>query len=165
MQKRTASLMSKTKKTFPLAGLWDNGVHSYRTRIYYDKTDAAGLVYHAEYLCMAEQARTESLRSLGLFQRSLFKTDGIVLTVRHCSIDFKRPAFLDDLIEVKTRFKRIAGARVFLAQDISCVEENLDQTKFLVGMEFQIACVKRCGRPTRFPENLRLTISNIINAN
>ena len=157
--------MSEAGKSFPSSGLWHNGIHSYRTRIYYDKTDAAGLVYHAEYLCMAEQARTESLRSLGFFQRSLLRRDGIVLTVRHCSIDYKKPAFLDDLIEVKTSFKRIAGARVFLTQDIGCVEENIDEAQFLVGMKVQIACVNRCGRPTRFPENLRLIISNIINAN
>ena len=67
-------------------------------RVYYEDTDAGGVVYYANYLKFAERARTEALRSVGLEQTELMEKSGIAFVVRHCEAEFFRPARLDDLI-------------------------------------------------------------------
>lgn len=157
-------MTSKTDVT-PGVGSWNRGVHNFTTRVYYDATDAGGIVYHAEYLAIAEHARTESLRSLGFNQSTLLYEQGITLTVRSCSIEYTSSAVLDDLIEVKTNFDKIVGARVFLSQKIFKLDESSDFKSLLVDMRIQIACVNCIGRPTRFPARLRESIIKNINLN
>ena len=157
--------MGRTVDTISLSGSWHNGVHSFRTRIYYDATDAGGLVYHAEYLGIAEHARTESLRLLGFNQSALHQDQGIMLTVRSCSIEYRCPAVLDDLIEVETTYEKIRGARVFLSQKIFKLDEKSNCKSLLVDLQTNIACVNRHGRPTRFPEWVRESIIKNVNIN
>ena len=86
-------------------------VHRIRIRVYYEDTDAAGIVYHAAYLAFAERARTEMLRCLGLDHATLRARFGLVFTVRRCSIDYRAPARLDDLLEIATRWSAWAAPR------------------------------------------------------
>ena len=67
---------------------WSSGMHSFRARIYYDATDAGGIVYHTEYLTIAEHARTEALRALGFYQSRLARDKNILLTVRRCNVEY-----------------------------------------------------------------------------
>jgi acyl-CoA thioester hydrolase len=76
--------------------------HELAVRVYYEDTDAAGIVYHANYLKFAERGRTELLRSLGFDHRRLAQAHGLVFAVARCAIDFMRPARLDDLLHVRT---------------------------------------------------------------
>jgi acyl-CoA thioester hydrolase len=101
------------------------GVHRIRIRVYYEDTDAAGIMYHAAYLQFAERARTEMLRCLGLDHASLRARFGLVFTVRRCAIDYRAPARLDDLLEVETGLRRVGGASLDLEQRVRREERLL----------------------------------------
>jgi acyl-CoA thioester hydrolase len=90
--------------------------HKMRFRIYYEDTDAAGVVYHANYLKFAERARTEWLRAKGFSQSELKKRRGLVFAVRHIASDFLAPAMLDDEITVETRLQETGKVRMTLQQ-------------------------------------------------
>jgi acyl-CoA thioester hydrolase len=100
------------------SGVLEAGVHRIRIRVYYEDSDAAGIVYHAAYLAFAERARTELLRCLGLDHATLRARFGLVFTVRRCSIDYLAPARLDDLLEIATRVVRRGGASLELEQRV-----------------------------------------------
>lgn len=72
-------------------------------RIYYEDTDASGVVYHARYLAFFERARTECLRAAGYSQQDLMEKLGVAFTIARVSVDYRRPARLDDQIEVQTQ--------------------------------------------------------------
>ena len=92
--------------------------HSMKLRVYYEDTDASGIVYHANYLKFAERGRTEMMRALGFAHSGIAAETGIVFTVRQVSADFRLPARLDDLLSVETRIVEIGGARLRLDQRI-----------------------------------------------
>ncbi len=133
-------------------------MHSFRARIYYDATDAGGIVYHTEYLTIAEHARTEALRALGFYQSRLTRDQNILLTVRRCNVQYITPAFLDDLVEVRTDFNKLTGARIFLQQTIHRIDEKTTDD-LLVSIETEIACVSARGKAKRLPEELKEAIS------
>ena len=76
--------------------LFADNVFTFPIRIYYEDTDAGGIVYYANYLKFAERARTEYLRYLGINQQNMLKEQGIGFTVKDCYINYKSPAKLDD---------------------------------------------------------------------
>ena len=137
---------------------WSSEMHSFRARIYYDATDAGGIVYHTEYLTIAEHARTEALRVLGFYQSRLTRDQDILLTVRRCNVQYITPAFLDDLVEVRTDFNKLTGARIFLEQTIHRIDEKTTDD-LLVFIETEIACVSAMGKAKRLPEELKEAIS------
>lgn len=119
-----------------------------RFRVYYEDTDAGGVVYYANYLKFAERARTELLRDLGVSQRSLAEQRGTVFAVRRMEADFLAPAYLDDELEVRTKLLSRGGARLDMGQVIERDGEDL------VRMRVEIACVNAKGRATRIPAPL-----------
>lgn len=119
--------------------------HVYRLRVYYEDTDAAGVVYYANYLKFAERARSELLRDSGISQRALAEGGGPVFAVRRIEADFLRPARLDDELVVRTRVVGRGGASVELRQEISRAGAAL------VRLLVSIACVNARGRPVRIP--------------
>ena len=78
-------------------------VHRFPVRVYYEDTDAAGIVYYANYLKFAERARSEWLREIGGDEAKAMKASGLLFVVRRCEIDYLQPARLDELLEVTTR--------------------------------------------------------------
>ena len=98
--------------------------HIHTVRVYYENTDTAGVVYHANYLAFCEQARTEWLRALGYSQQSLFR-EHTAFAVRDLSCRFYAPAHLDDLLEVHTRIQRHSRARIVFEQTIVCDGKKL----------------------------------------
>ena len=129
--------------------------HELPVRVYYEDTDAGGIVYHASYLRFAERGRTEFLRRLGFGQRELAGEHGILFAVARCELVFARPARLDDLLVVHTQVSSLNGARIEMAQRI-----ERDDT-LLVRLDVTLA-VLHAGelRPTRLPEPLRAAFSN-----
>jgi acyl-CoA thioester hydrolase len=113
--------------------------------VYYEDTDAAGIVYYANYLKFAERGRTEMMRELGFAHSEIAKEIGTLFTVRRCSIDYRAPARLDDALTVHTRVMEIGGATLLLDQQIRRDEAILVQIYMLV------ACVGHDGRPRRVP--------------
>jgi acyl-CoA thioester hydrolase len=124
------------------------GVHRIRMRVYYEDTDAAGIVYHAAYLEFAERARTEMLRCLDLDHASLRDRFGVAFTVRRLAIDYRVPARLDDLLEIETRLVRLGGASVDLAQRV------LRDAQLLAALDLRLALLDAGLRAARLPRRL-----------
>lgn len=124
--------------------------HSLTLRVYYEDTDFSGFVYHARYLHFFERARTEMLRALGHDQRAMFANpEGPeAFVVRRMTIDFARPALMDDMVEVRSVTTKVQGATMQIDQRLYRGEELLCsadvQVAYLVG-----------GKPRRMPDSLR----------
>lgn len=119
------------------------GVHALPIRIYYEDTDAGGIVYHANYLRFAERARTEWLRAAGFDHPRLLEEHAVMFTVRRCDVVFLAPARLDDEIRVETQIDRLQGARIHLNQAVF-----LDD-RCLVTLAVELVLVDRRMRPVR----------------
>jgi acyl-CoA thioester hydrolase len=123
--------------------------HIFPVRVYYEDTDAAGIVYYANYLKFAERARSELLRTRGLGNRALQEGEGIAFAVRRLAIEYLAPAYLDDLLEVRSRITSVRGASIEAEQDV------LRDGRDLARLTLTLACVARNGRPARLPDNVR----------
>ena len=123
--------------------------HRQAIRVYFEDTDAAGIVYYANYLKFAERARTDMLRDLGVSHAEMMKRDGLVLVVRRCEIDYLKPAKLDDLLTVETDAAKIGGASIDLRQRVLRGNDVLADLKVLV------VCIGPDGRPARIPDYVR----------
>lgn len=139
----------------PGSGQWREGMHAFRVRVYYEDTDAGGIVYHANYLNFAERARTEMLRLIGAEQDEMRRKTGLGFTVRRCEIDFRAPARLDDLLEIRTLPREARGARVLAVQSLHHVIDGTVDPEWIVQLDLTLACVNEMGRPTRLPEPIR----------
>ena len=128
-----------------VSGRIRNGIHIMPIRIYYEDTDAGGVVYHARYVAFCERARSDCLRLLGIHQSDL---GGVFFVVRRMTCDFLKPARLDDLLEVQTRFVEMAGARVEIAQEVMLNGNTCFRAHVTV------ALVDGRGRPRRLPEDM-----------
>ena len=93
-------------------------IFSLPVRVYFQDTDAGGVVYHASYLNFMERARTEWLRAHGYSNAGLMKEFGMVFVVRSMKLDYLRPALLDDLLEVTAQIKDIGRSRLTLLQTV-----------------------------------------------
>ena len=91
---------------------------NYFIRVYYEDTDAGGIVYYANYLKFIERARTESLRDIGLIQCDILDQFKLIFVVRNIFAEYIKPAKLDDLLKVKTNFKRFGIVSINLEQEI-----------------------------------------------
>jgi acyl-CoA thioester hydrolase len=123
--------------------------HVFPVRVYYEDTDAGGIVYYVNYLKFAERARTEMLRLLGHEQFDLLAREGIGFTVRSCTADYRAPARLDDALEVRTTLIDIGGASMRLRQRIE------RDGAILCDLRFRLAVMNRDGRPARMPQAIR----------
>ena len=123
--------------------------HRQTIRVYFEDTDAAGIVYYANYLKFAERARTDMLRDLGISHAEMMKRDGLVLVVRRCEIDYLKPARLDDLLTVETTVVKLGAASADLRQSVLRDGDVLAELKVLV------VCIGQDGRPARIPDYVR----------
>jgi len=126
-----------------------DGAHHWPVRVYFEDTDAGGIVYHTAYLRFAERGRTEFLRSLGFDHRSLFTEAGGNFVVRSMAIDFAGAARLDDDLVVVSRVASVSGARLAMEQTVFRGDDRL------VTLEVGLAFLKPDGRPARLPEAVR----------
>jgi acyl-CoA thioester hydrolase len=132
-----------------LAGRIDRGCHVLPVRVYYEDTDFSGAVYHANYLKFCERGRSDCLRLVGIHHHEMHwrENEGRMgFVVRRMVCDFLKPARIDDLLEVETRFLEMAGARMELDQKILRSGEPL----FVAAVT--VALVDAKGRPKRFPK-------------
>ncbi|MEM1050134.1 MAG: tol-pal system-associated acyl-CoA thioesterase [Pseudomonadota bacterium] len=132
--------------------LTTDGGHVLAVRIYFEDTDFAGIVYHANYLRYMERGRSDFLRLRGINHTDLMNGatgESLVFVVRHMDIDFVRPARIDDVIEVHTKVSEMRGARLILDQEI--VKDHTLMTRARV----TIALSASDGRPRRIPDLVR----------
>ena len=147
-----------TERWPDLAGRIAGGVHMLPIRVYYEDTDFSGAVYHANYLKFCERARSDCLRLLGIHHSELHGTASFV--VRRMVCDFLKPALIDNLLEVQTRFVEFAGARMELSQWVMRAHEKLFEAKVTV------ALVDGKGKPKRLsPEMTELFLSRVESKN
>jgi acyl-CoA thioester hydrolase len=137
--------------TMPSAGRGEafrDGVHVHPLRVYYEDTDAGGVVYYANYLKFAERARTEMLRDLGIDPGELAAFEGVAFAISRLEVDYLAPARLDDELMVQTRIVKIFAATLEAEQIIS---RGATQCARLI---VRLASVNRAGRPVRLPESI-----------
>lgn len=139
-----------------LAGVIADGVHSLRLRVYYEDTDFSGIVYHANYLRYCERGRSDCLRLIGIDQSRLHREEGgLAFAVRRMEIDFRRPALMDDVLDIETRIIEAGGASLTMDQAVKRAGE------LLVGLRVSVACI-RDGRPARIPKALREALAGML---
>jgi acyl-CoA thioester hydrolase len=125
-------------------------VYSFPVRVYYENTDAGGVVYHGEYLKFLERARTEWLRHLGFDHQALARSHRVALVVTALAIDFLKAARLDDNVAVSVRLESLGKVRCVFAQDIRREDEVIVKSRVTV------ACVgAETLKPAEIPEALR----------
>lgn len=98
--------------------LFEDKTFSFPIRIYYEDTDAGGIVYYANYLKYAERARTEFLRHLGINQQEMLKNQECGFVVRNCNIGYKSPARLDDALNITCKVTELKGASLKMEQKL-----------------------------------------------
>jgi acyl-CoA thioester hydrolase len=141
----------------PLDGEIRDGRHVLAVRVYYEDTDFTGIVYHANYLRYMERGRTNYLRLLGADHRALFEetekeAPGFAFVVRAMSIEFLRPARMDDMLDVLTEPQEVRGASIALGQRI------LRGDDVLIEARVRVAFVS-AGRARPIPKPLRLAMT------
>ncbi len=143
----------------PTSGKIVEGRHVLPLRVYYEDTDAAGIVYYANWLRFLERGRTELLRLLGHEHSALRDERGVNWVVRRCTIDYLKPARLDDTIEVLTSCGELRGA------SLDMMQEARRGTETLIRAELLVACMGPNGRPTRLPQGLRAALAQVAGSN
>lgn len=132
--------------------LAEAGTSAFRlpVRVYYEDTDAGGVVYYANYLGYLERARTEWLRAAGFGQSELAAERGLLFAVRSVSIEYRAPARLDDQLDVYARVARIGGASIDFDQRVECAGAEVCRARVCV------ACIDaETFRPRVLPADLK----------
>ena len=120
----------------------------FKIKIYYEDTDSGGVVYYANYLKFLERARTEMISSLGLSNRKLLEDYKILIIVKSCKIEYKKPLVLEDLIFVKSKIKSISKSSFVMEQSIE--KDGILASK----AEVVLVTVNLSGKPVKIPEIL-----------
>ena len=129
--------------------------HHFPIRVYYEDTDAGGVVYHANYIKFAERARTEALRAAGINQSALWDVDNIGFVVRRLSCDYSRPARLDDALMVETRLQEFGKASVSLTQIVKRGDDTL------ATLHVKLAIIDRDFKLVKLSGELKQTLAKI----
>ena len=128
-------------------------MNSLAIRVYYEDTDAAGIVYYANYLRFLERGRTEFLRALGHDQNELMK-EGVAFAVRSVSAEFLKPAKLDDLLTVETAIATLGRAQLSFSQRV------LRGQELLLDAKIRVACIDPArGKPIPMPRAIHVQIA------
>ncbi len=130
--------------------------HRFPIRVYYEDTDAGGVVYYANYLRFAERARTEALRDLGTPHARMQAEHGLIFMVRRVNLDYQAPARLDESLVVETSLLESRGASVELLQRV------MRGPTLLVEARVLLACVQEAtGKPSRIPPLWRESLQRL----
>ena len=128
--------------------------YNFPVRVYYEDTDAGGVVYHSTYLNFMERARTEFLRESGIELGVAEAEHGVLFAVTEAHLKYLSPARHDDLLEIETMLAASGGARLFFTQNI----RRRGEDAILVSGEIQVACMDRNGKARRIPANIQTVI-------
>ena len=127
----------------------------WQVRVYYEDTDAGGVVFYANYLRFMERARTEWLRNVGFEHEQLINEHGLIFAVKSVSIDYKKPGRLDDLLTVTSSLLKYRGASITFQQSIKNEKDEL-----LTQAEIKVACLNASTlKASPMPEELLLELN------
>jgi acyl-CoA thioester hydrolase len=128
---------------------------NWQVRVYYEDTDAAGVVYHSNYLKYMERARTEWLRAAGYSQKQLVREARVAFVVANMKIDFIVPAKFDELLDVRSTITDFGGSKLAFRQSIYNQEDQLK-----CRADIQIVCIDPGSfKPKRIPEDIKAKLS------
>lgn len=123
-------------------------IHSVTFRVYYEDTDAGGIMYHGNFINFCERARTEFIGANGLSNADL-RQKNILAVVRHLEADYLSPAFLEDYLRVETSVLEVKNSSFILEQTIFRDQDTL------FNMKVVLVCINEAKRPVRIPEELK----------
>jgi acyl-CoA thioester hydrolase len=153
--------MSHGSREWPdLAGRIEGETHILPIRVYFEDTDAAGVVYHANFLKFCERGRSDFIRLLGIDHQSLAnpeRGEAAVFVVRRIEIDYLKPGRLDDVLEVVTHCLEVGGASLALGQEVRRGETVLARAKV------SVVLVSATGKPQRLGELVRGALQRFVN--
>ncbi len=141
------------------SGVIADGVHSFPIRVYYEDTDAGGIVYHSQYLNFMERGRTEMLRMCGLEHVAMMttQTSPTLLVVKSMNIDFSGSAILDDQLVITSEITKLGAASMMISQAVLC------GGKTLVTAEIKVGVLGVDKRPKKMPPEQREQIVKTLN--
>ena len=128
---------------------------TYKTKIYYEDTDAGGIVYYANYLKYFERARTEWIYSLGFNHNKLSALDTLIV-VRSCYIDYEKPVKFEEKIDVVSKLSKLSPVRINLIQFVKVGNETRVKAKV------ELAVIDQAGKPKKMPEDLYKSFKSCI---
>jgi acyl-CoA thioester hydrolase len=160
---------SNSTALVPTAGRREGSLHHYPLRVYFEDVDAAGIVYHANYLRFCERARTEMMRELGIPHVDMMAETGVAFAVRNCEIDFRRPARLEEALEIVTALLDIGPATLTLQQTVRKLpgsgaippQSGGIAAEDLVTVRLRLCCIDQRGRPVRVPVRVRQALDRL----
>lgn len=142
----------------PSGGSFDGSVHRYALRVFYEDTDAGGVVYHANYLRWFERARSDMLRLLGINQRNALEAGEGAYAVAELAIRYLQPARLDDVVLVESRVLEMGAATCRMLQRARRGDVLFSEAQVRIGF------VGPDGRPRRQPAAWRQAFASIVSA-
>ena len=123
--------------------------YSSKIKVYYEDTDAGGVVYYANYLKYLERARTEAIFSVGISNKKLLNDYYTLIIVKSCNIDYKKSAKLEDVLNIKSKTIEVKNTSFLMQQNIFLGNE------LIVESQVRLVCVDKLGKPTRIPQILQ----------
>ena len=127
---------------------------NFNIKVYYEDTDAGGVVYYANYLKFLERARSEAIYSLGFSNKGLLENYGILLIVKSCNIEYKKPAQLEDLLEISSEATSFTKTSILMKQLI------LKNKDIISEAEVHLVAIDNKGKPTKIPDQLKRKLEN-----
>ena len=127
---------------------------NFNVKVYYEDTDAGGVVYYANYLKFLERARSEAIYSLGFSNSDLLESHGILLIVKSCNIEYKKPAKFEDKLQIISEIISFTKTSFIMKQDIKRNDELISAA------EIHLVAVDKNGKPSKIPEELKQKLEN-----
>ena len=129
---------------------------TFKLKVYYEDTDAGGVVYYANYLKFMERARSDALKSLGFTNKLLIEENTTYIIVKSCNINYIKPALLEDDLEIKSDIKEITKTSFFMLQKVFKGNDQITEA------EVHLVIIDKKGKPVKIPETLKVELEKLI---
>ena len=129
---------------------------TFKLKVYYEDTDAGGVVYYANYLKFMERARSDALKSLGFTNKLLIEKNGTYIIVKSCNINYIKPALLEDDLEIKSNIKEITKTSFFMLQKVFKGNDRITDA------QVHLVTINKIGKPIKIPERLKEELEKLI---
>lgn len=136
--------------------------HTVDYRVYYEDTDAGGIMYHGNFINFCERGRSELLRAIGLPASEVVEKLKTGFVVRHLDAEYLAMVRLDDLLTVHTSVKEMKNSSFLMEQIITFANKGQNNTVFK--MDVTLVCIDMQGKPTKIPEELRIKFNDYLKA-
>jgi len=127
---------------------------NFTVKVYYEDTDVGGVVYYANHLKFLERARSEAIYSLGYTNSDLLINHGVLLIVKSCNIEYKKPAKFEDILDINSEVKSFTKTSFLMKQNI------LRNSEIISEAEIHLVAVDKDGKPSKIPEELIKKLEN-----